>query len=406
MNRGPLGYEVKMRGAMAGAFERTISDGGVVLFPSDTVYGLACDPSDRSAIEHLYALKGRAPDKAAAVMFFDLQAALDALPELGPRTQAVLRTLLPGPVTVLVANPERRFALACGADPYTLGIRVVAVPELMGVHTAVMQSSANLAGGADPARLEDVETTIRAGADLVVEGPDLPGAPSTVLDLRSYEETGAWKVVRQGPISEAVITAALATPFHFDPASYGDDVVHVVHDYEEFQSVLVAHVAAIGPRRVLELGVGTGETTRRLLAVVSDLSVLGIDGSPAMLAAATAALAGVGNFTGHVAMLQEPLPAGEFDAVASALTVHHLERAEKADRFGRIRQSLRPGGRFVLADVVTVESDAGGARIELTEHFDKPSSAVEMLAWMGEAGFSEATVVWSRGDLAVIVATA
>jgi L-threonylcarbamoyladenylate synthase len=395
-----------MRGAKAGAFERTISDGGVVLFPSDTVYGLACDPSDRGAIEQLYALKGRAPDKAAAVMFFDLQAAFDALPEIGPRTQSVLRTLLPGPLTVLLANPERRFALACGADPYTLGIRVVSVPELSGVHLAVMQSSANLSGGRDPARLEDVEATIRTGADLVVEGGDLPGLASTVLDLRSYEETGGWTIVRQGPISEAVIAAAAATPFHFDPDSYGDDVINVVHDYEEFQSVLVAHVAAIAPRRILELGVGTGETTRRLFEVVPDASVLGVDGSPAMLAAATAALAGVGNFTGHVAMLQEPLPDGEFDAVASALTVHHLEPTEKSDLFRRVRESLRSGGRFVLADVVTVGSEMGGERIHLTENFDKPSSAVEMIAAMGEAGFSEATVVWSRGDLAVIVAKA
>ncbi len=406
MNRPATGYELMMRGTKAGAFERTISDGGVVLFPSDTVYGLACDPSDSGAIERLYALKGRAPDKAAAVMFFDLQTAFDALPEIGPRTQSVLRTLLPGPVTVLLANPERRFALACGADPYALGIRVVSVPELSGVHLAVMQSSANLSGGTDPARLEDVEATIRSGADLIVEGGDLPGLPSTVLDLRSYEETGGWTIVRQGPISEAVIAAAASTPFHFDPESYGDDVIDVVHDYEEFQSVLVAHVAAIAPRRILELGVGTGETTRRLFEVVPHVSVLGVDGSPAMLAAATAALAGAGNFTGHVAMLQEPLPDGEFDAVASALTVHHLERAEKADLFRRVRQSLRPGGRFVLADVVTVEAEMGGERIHLTEHFDKPSSAVEMIDWIGEAGFSEATVVWSRGDLVVIVAKA
>ena len=391
---------------MTGAFERTISDGGVVLFPSDTVYGLACDPSDRGAIERLYALKGREPEKAAAVMFFDLHSAFDAMPEIGPRSHALLHTLLPGPVTVLLANPQRRFALACGADAYTLGLRVASVSVLSGVHLPVMQSSANPAGGADPARLCDVDARIRDGADLVVDGGDLPGVASTVLDLRTYEESGAWSIVRQGPISEAVIAAAVATPFHFRPDSYGDDVIQNVHDYEEFQSTLVEHIAAIGPRRLLELGVGTGETTGRLFAAMPGLAVLGVDGSPTMLAAAVSALADAGDFTGRAAMLQEPLPAGPFDAVASALTVHHLETAEKTDLFRRVHATLRPGGRFVLADVVTVDADAAGERVELSEGFDKPSGAQEMVGWMSDAGFTDASVVWSRGDLAVLVAIA
>src|ERR1700733_14848844 len=131
------------------AFEQVIRDGGVVLFPSDTVYGLACSPRDAGAIERLYRLKGRSPDKAAAVMFFDLEAALEALPELGGRTSTALSQLMPGSVTVLIPNPSHRFPLACGVDPDTLGLRVISVPALAGVRIPVLQSSANPSGGTD-----------------------------------------------------------------------------------------------------------------------------------------------------------------------------------------------------------------------------------------------------------------
>ena len=105
------------RGEQADAFERCITTGGVAVFAADTVYGLACDAADGDAIGRLYALKRRPLDKPSAVMFFDLEAALRALPELGPRTAAALAQLLPGPVSLLVANPARRFAAACGEHP-------------------------------------------------------------------------------------------------------------------------------------------------------------------------------------------------------------------------------------------------------------------------------------------------
>ena len=98
--------------------------GGVAVFPADTVYGLACDPDNRLAVERLYLLKRGALDKPSAVMFFDSSLALAALPELGERTRAALGRLLPGAVTVLLPNPAQRFPLACGADPLTLGVRV------------------------------------------------------------------------------------------------------------------------------------------------------------------------------------------------------------------------------------------------------------------------------------------
>jgi L-threonylcarbamoyladenylate synthase len=192
----------------AAAFERTIRAGGVAVFPADTVYGLACDPEASAAVDRLYSLKGRPPDKPAAVMFFSLAAALDAA-VLGPRTRAALQRLLPGAVTLLLPNPEHRFPLACGPDPGTLGLRVPDVPLLAGVATPVLQSSANPSGGADARRLDDVPQHIRAGADLVIDGGELPGTPSTVVDLRGYEESGAWTIVRAGLVAPEAIGTVL-----------------------------------------------------------------------------------------------------------------------------------------------------------------------------------------------------
>jgi L-threonylcarbamoyladenylate synthase len=177
-------------------FAATIRAGGVVVFPADTVYGLACDPENAEAVERLYSLKGRPPDKPAAVMFF----ALADLPDLGPRTRALAERLLPGAVTLLV--PSDRYPLAGGAG--TLGLRVPELPAFAGV-PPVLQTSANDAGGPDAHRLADVPPQIRAGADLVIDGGELPGTPSTVIDLRGYEAGGDLRIVRQGAVPEAVI---------------------------------------------------------------------------------------------------------------------------------------------------------------------------------------------------------
>ena len=189
-----------------------MASGGVAVFPADTVYGLACDPASAAAVDRLYALKGRPADKPAAVMFFSLEPALAALPELTPRLRAALRALLPGPVTLLLSNPLARYPLACGPDPWTLGLRVPAPGPLAAVAAPVLQSSANRSGGADPRALDEIDPAVRDGADLVVDGGLLPGTPSTVLDLRRYERDGGWDVVREGALTRAAIAAALAPP--------------------------------------------------------------------------------------------------------------------------------------------------------------------------------------------------
>jgi L-threonylcarbamoyladenylate synthase len=181
-------------------FESCIADGGVALFPTDTVYGLACDPESSAAVDRLYRIKGRPSVRPAAVMYFMLKEALAALPDLGPRTREALERLLPGPVTVLLPNPERRFPLACGPTPERLGLRVAAVEAVGPVRRPVLQSSANPSGGDDARRLEDVDDRIRHEVDLELDGGELPGMPSTVVDLTSYEDSGEHPIVREAAL--------------------------------------------------------------------------------------------------------------------------------------------------------------------------------------------------------------
>jgi L-threonylcarbamoyladenylate synthase len=196
----------------AQTFARCIAVGGVAVFPADTVYGLACEPDTREAVERLYALKGRRPDKPAAVMFFDPELAFAALPELEPRTRSLLERLLPGGITALLPNPLRRYPLACGPDPHTLGLRVPALHSGIGalaeMRWPVMQSSANVSGGYDAQRLDEVPEEIRRRADLVLDGGELAGTPSTVVDLRRYELDGVWAVLREGAVPEREIELA------------------------------------------------------------------------------------------------------------------------------------------------------------------------------------------------------
>jgi L-threonylcarbamoyladenylate synthase len=191
-------------------FERCISVGGVAVYPADTVYAVGTEPDSREGVDRLYRLKGRPPDKPSAVMFFQLESALAALPELGPRTREALERLLPGGVTLLLPNPARRYPLACGPSPDRLGIRVPALDgplaPLAAMPWPVLQSSANRSGEPDARRIDDVDPALRDGADLILDAGELPGTPSTVIDLSAYEDEGEWEVVREGAVPlEAVV---------------------------------------------------------------------------------------------------------------------------------------------------------------------------------------------------------
>jgi L-threonylcarbamoyladenylate synthase len=194
-------------------FERCMSVGGVALFPADTVYGLAVEPGSREAVDRLYRIKGRRQDRPAAVMFFQLESMLDALPELGERTRTALTRLLPGPLTVVVPNLARRYPLACGPAPERLGLRVPslegALAPLAATRWPVLQSSANRSGGAEARRVADVDPHVRGGVDLVLDGGELPGVASTVVDLSGYEETGEFRLLREGAVPVEAVRAAL-----------------------------------------------------------------------------------------------------------------------------------------------------------------------------------------------------
>jgi L-threonylcarbamoyladenylate synthase len=146
-------------------------------------------------------------------MFFTLAAALAVLDDLAPAERAAAQALLPGPVTLLLPNPRHRYPLACGPEPDTLGLRVPGLGErlaaLSGLSLAVLQSSANRSGDSDVKRLEDVDPVVRAGVDLELDGGELPGQASSVVDLRQLAGGGGWRLLRAGALTEADLTSSL-----------------------------------------------------------------------------------------------------------------------------------------------------------------------------------------------------
>lgn len=192
------------------ALERCVSGGGVAVFPSDGLYGLACDPLEAGAIAKIHRLKGRDDGKPSAVMYFSPLAIRELVSGLGPRTKAAVSALMPGPVTLVVANPQRRYPLACRQDPERLGIRLIGGP-LAGTMCPVFQTSANLSGEPAAARFEDVPAAIRGGADLAIDGGELPGLPSTVVDITRIEDSGSWTVLRDGALSPGDLASKLAS---------------------------------------------------------------------------------------------------------------------------------------------------------------------------------------------------
>jgi len=191
--------------------------------------------------------------------------------------------------------------------------------------------------------------------------------------------------------------------YHWDPATYLDLMRREVPAYERLQSEAVAATGGVDARDILELGVGTGETTRRLLDAHPEASLRGIDGSAAMLRVARRTVRGRGARL-RVGRLEDRLPAGPFELVVSVLAVHHLDAAGKAGLFARAAARLRPGGRLVVGDVVVPER-AEDAVTPIEPGFDLPSRVDELLEWMAEAGL-RARTAWAQRDLAVLVGEA
>jgi L-threonylcarbamoyladenylate synthase len=190
------------------ALERCLGGSGVAVFPADGLYGLACDPLDPGSIARIHRLKGRDDGKPSAVMYFSPLAMRELVEGLGERTRAAVGALLPGPVTLVVANPEHRYPLACREDPERLGVRLLGGP-LAGVMRPLFQTSANRSGGPAPSRLGDVPAEIVAGADLAIDGGELTGMPSTVADLTGFDASGEWRILREGALAAGDLAATL-----------------------------------------------------------------------------------------------------------------------------------------------------------------------------------------------------
>jgi len=192
-----------------------------------------------------------------------------------------------------------------------------------------------------------------------------------------------------------------AEQYHFDPATYLDMIMAEVPAYRELQRQLAEATAGVEAGAILELGVGTGETAAAVMAVHPAAALVGIDESEAMLARARDRFPAADL---RVQRLEDPLPEGSYDLVVSALAVHHLDAAGKADLFRRVRGRLRPGGRFVLADVV-VPGDPHDVVTPIDPPYDQPSTVADQLGWLREAGLRPA-VRWQEKDLAVVAADA
>ncbi len=200
-----------MSGDAVEAAVTALKAGKPAVLPTDTVYGLCCSPYRPEPVERIQRLKGRDGQQPTALLAGDLDALFELVPELRGRAGAIARALLPGPYTLVLANPARRYRWLTGTTPEAIGVRVPELPEpvarVLLLVGGVAATSANLHGGEDPRRLEDVPRELLGGAAAVDAG-ELPGTPSTVLDFTGDEP----RVIREGaaPADEAIARAVAA----------------------------------------------------------------------------------------------------------------------------------------------------------------------------------------------------
>jgi L-threonylcarbamoyladenylate synthase len=184
--------------------------GKPIVLPTDTVYGLCADPFRSAPVERLARLKGRPDGMPIALLAADLDALLECVPELRGRAAVAARALLPGPYTLVLPNPARRFRWLAGARPDTIGVRVPLLPPdaraVVEAHGAVAATSANAHGAPDPAGVDDLAPEIRTAVAAVVDAGELPGTASTVLDLTGAEPA----VLREGAVPAREALSAVA----------------------------------------------------------------------------------------------------------------------------------------------------------------------------------------------------
>jgi L-threonylcarbamoyladenylate synthase len=194
------------------AATRALRDGEPVILPTDTVYGLCASLDGSHPTERLYELKGRDPAQPSALLASDVEMLLECLPELRGRAETIARALLPGPFTLILPNPGRRYPWITGTTPDAIGVRVAKLPpasaQVLAHIGCIVATSANLPGGPEPRRIDDVPPELLERVGAVVDGGELPGTPSTVIDFTAAEP----RVIREGaaPAADALERAALA----------------------------------------------------------------------------------------------------------------------------------------------------------------------------------------------------
>jgi tRNA (cmo5U34)-methyltransferase len=190
------------------------------------------------------------------------------------------------------------------------------------------------------------------------------------------------------------------TDWEWNPETYLAEMLAEIPGYEELQDAVVDATLGLTVSRILELGVGTGETAARVWPKHPSAQWVGIDASEPMLARARARDR-LPEADLRLQRLEDELPAGPFELVVSVLAVHHLDGAGKRDLFARIARALRDGGIFVLGDVVIPAEGETGA-IFIDGVMDLPDTVDDQLEWLAAAGF-EAEARSVRPDLAVVV---
>lgn len=189
---------------------QAIREGRPVVLPTDTVYGLCTTPYREAPARELYRLKGRPEGMPCALLCASLDWLLECVPELRGRAATIARKLLPGPYTLVFPNPARRYPWLAGERVETIGVRVPALEgparEVLGRVGAVAATSANLHGAPDPRTVAEIPAPILSGCAAVVDGGELPGTPSTVIDFTQREP----RVLRVGAADAADALARVA----------------------------------------------------------------------------------------------------------------------------------------------------------------------------------------------------
>ncbi len=164
-----------------------IRAGEAVLLPADGVYGLCASAYREGPVRRLYELKGRGEGQPSAMIAASVEMLIECVPELRGRSELIVRTLLPGPFTLVLPNPARRYGWLAGERSETIGVRVAMLPteaqRVLDTVGAVAATSANEPGSPPPASLADVPPSIRSGCGAEIDAGTLPGLPSTVIDF-------------------------------------------------------------------------------------------------------------------------------------------------------------------------------------------------------------------------------